>query len=388
MLVIAAMGLDLWAIFSFYKAMLRFPLFKLLCVWLLISSLAMGLVVQSLDPEIHNWDRSQDIDTGRTGGKQFIGYNFDWSGVGRSSDGKWATMIGPNHFLSANHFRPGIGATVTFSVRNFADGSVTVHSSSTVVDGIRIGSTDLWIGKIDTKPVGVTWYDIFTSTNFADYDLVGDNGVLNGQPARLDTNPDDVTDILFMVGRNGGNNTTSTFRVGLNASGSQVTLGGYKTDRNFDFDGVGGNPPQPIGISSAMPYNIDSQDTTVFTGYEAYVVSGDSGGPTFYAPTTNMETIAGTGTPSTLQLYGIHAGNNSGGTPVLNSFSVDTLPGEYLTEINAFMIPEPAHFAVLFGALALLVTLRKRGRPRNLNVGNEWIFAPYSDVRQTVPRRK
>ena len=33
--------------------------------------------------------------------KAFIGQPYDWSGVGLSSNGSWATMISPTYFVSA-----------------------------------------------------------------------------------------------------------------------------------------------------------------------------------------------------------------------------------------------------------------------------------------------
>ena len=338
------MGLDLWAFFLFFYSMLRLPLFKLLWFWFLFSSMAMGLTIQSLDPEIHDWNRSQDIDTGRTGSKQFIGYNFDWSGVGRSSDGRWATMIGPRNFLSANHFKPGNGSTITYFIRDFGTGAIST-ATATVTGGQRIGTTDLWVGEIDSQPVGVTWYDIFSGSPPADYAPKG-NLDLNSTLPRLDLNPDEVTEILFVVGRSGLSGTNS-FRVGLNSTTQ------YSEIQQFNF----GSGSSNIGDAAIMEFDEESVSFSNFTDYEAFFESGDSGAPTLYAPGTNTDTINGSGAPSELLVFGIHAGRvPAAGLPEDNDIMVDTLPGQYLTEIDALLvpIPEPRFYGILLTGICLL----------------------------------
>ncbi len=59
---------------------------------------------------------------------QFIGNPFDWSGIGRSAGGRWGTMVSANYFLSAAHFAPGAGETLTFYGTNDLNGpSQTVN---------------------------------------------------------------------------------------------------------------------------------------------------------------------------------------------------------------------------------------------------------------------
>jgi hypothetical protein len=324
-------------------------LFIILCLTFGVSSL-WGLYVQVLDSDVHDWVRNQDIDDNRSG-NQFIGYNFDWSGVGRSSDGKWATMIGPKHFLSANHFRPGNGTTITFFIRDFSTGAVSTDTA-TVVGGQRIGSTDLWIGEIDAKPAGVTTYSIFSGASGSDYQGIGQED-LNGTLPDLASNPDDVTDLVFMVGRVSGDNSATTFRVGMQSSSL------FSTTRQFDF----GSGSVPIGDSVNFPYNEAGKSFSLFDDYEGFLQNLDSGGPTFYAPGTNTDTITGTGTPSTMLLFGIHAGKiGADNAPVQGNFSVDTLPGQYMTEINAVLatIPEPRSWALIMATLISIVVLAQK----------------------------
>ena len=44
----------------------------------------------------------------------FIGEGYDFSGVGHTSSYRWVTMISPTYFLTATHHLPAVGSTVTF----------------------------------------------------------------------------------------------------------------------------------------------------------------------------------------------------------------------------------------------------------------------------------
>lgn len=83
----------------------------------------------------------------------FVADGFDLSGVGRSSNGTWATMVSSNVFVSSNHFRPSDTSTITFYETNDPTGSsVTVG----VADGSgqRVSDSDLWVGVLDTPLSG------------------------------------------------------------------------------------------------------------------------------------------------------------------------------------------------------------------------------------------
>ena len=86
--------------------------------------------------------------------KAFVGEGLDWSGVGRSSNGTWVTMISPTHFVSANHYHPNAGDTITFHEDNNLGGvthayTVAADAYATTYDGV---SSDLWLGKL-TAPL-------------------------------------------------------------------------------------------------------------------------------------------------------------------------------------------------------------------------------------------
>ena len=60
---------------------------------------------------------------------QFIGAGLDFSGVGQDTSGHWATMISSHFFVTAGHYHPSAGDTVTRG-KSFAASYSAVISSS------------------------------------------------------------------------------------------------------------------------------------------------------------------------------------------------------------------------------------------------------------------
>ncbi len=163
--------------------------------------------------------------------RAFLAEAFDWSGVGRRTDSNahWATMVSPRYFLSAEHFHPGPGATLRFFHRNDPAGSYEDH---VVESGVRIGLTDIWLGRLAT-PVSpeVALYPIASFASDADY---------ADQP-------------IFVFGLSSTQPPETSVRVGVNAidwvAGPVLS---------WSYDEVGGVGPD-----------------------EAQTVTGDSGAPSF-----------------------------------------------------------------------------------------------------------
>jgi hypothetical protein len=84
--------------------------------------------------------------------KSFVGAAFNFSGVGISSSGHWATLVADNGFLSAFHRHPAVGETVTFWATNDHTGPGFTY---TVTGGKRVGRTDIWVGWFE-KPVDIS----------------------------------------------------------------------------------------------------------------------------------------------------------------------------------------------------------------------------------------
>jgi hypothetical protein len=247
--------------------------------------------------------------------KAFIGQPFDWSGVGLSSGGAWATMISPNHFLSANHDHPAPGSTVSFYAGNSPSSpkfTYTVDSFYYQTSESGSGS-DLCLQRF-TTPVdaSIAKYPVLSLSNDAAY-----SGLTNwtyGYPNRVGKNNIDAIDDLNLV-----------------SVGFGLTRVMYYT-----FDATGGQGPD-----------------------EAYLEPGDSGGPSF-AVFNNS-----------LALLGIHFVNDG---PVYDgALSGDSFVPFYINQLDAHMtggqqvvtVPEPSVLVLLFtvslGGL-LCVRESKRGR--------------------------
>lgn len=252
--------------------------------------------------------------------KAFIGDPYDFSGVGRSASGLWATLVSDNYFISATHYHPEIGGNVTFWETN----SLTDPSHTyAVTGGQRIGGTDLWVG----------WFGQAVDDHIMRYPVL-----------ELPS----AASYLGLVQYNYGIN----HRVGLNVT------------EDFGFVTVGPS----TGFVWAADYN--NNDTPTVGGDETFLQGGDSGAPTF--------NVAG----DQPALIGIHwaisddyPGTNEG------EFFVDSAVPAYITEINKVLatqhqslliaIPEPSSELLLGGILALgVVTARRRpcARDRILEV--------------------
>ena len=244
----------------------------------------------------------------------FIGNDYDWSGVAYNGD--WATRISDTYYVTAWHARAS--GTLTFYEDNDPLGNtVTVNAPSLT----RISNTDIAIGRFSSSPgptiaiYGIadefTTQATFTSSSYYEMEA-------------------------FVVGLNGtGGSATTNFRVGRNE------LDGF-------YDDVVLVPPA-ANVTDMITYDRDSPG---LGADEAYLQSGDSGGPTFI-------TVG-----SELVLIGIHAGTD----PTL---SADSFLTNYIPQISAIVeaggeslilispVPEPSS-ALLLGLGAVTLILRRR----------------------------
>jgi hypothetical protein len=243
--------------------------------------------------------------------KAFIGDPYDWSGVGRaSSSGTWATLVSDNYFISATHYHPGAGGSVTFwKTNSLADPSYTY----TVAGGQQIGGTDLWVG----------WFNSAVNASIERYPVLG-----LASPA----------DYLNLVQYNYG----VDHRLGLNVTE------GYWDDQTVDAS---------TGFVWAADY--DNNDAPSVGGDETFLQGGDSGAPTF-------NVVSGQ-----LALIGIHwAISDEYPNTNEGEIFVDSAVPAYITEINGVLaargqelmvIPEPSGTLMLCCILVLgAATTRRR----------------------------
>ncbi|MBN1929956.1 MAG: hypothetical protein JW764_10495 [Chlorobiaceae bacterium] len=225
--------------------------------------------------------------------KDFVGDSYDFSGVGLGSSGHWATLVSDNYFISANHYHPAVGETITFwSTDNLADSSFSYK----VTGGKRIGSTDLWVGWFDaglTVDESIERYSVLTLPNTSSY----------------------VGLELYNYGK--------THRVGRNVTES-VKL-----------------------YNSAMTawYDYDNNDKFSVGGDETVLQTGDSGAPSFAVSSSG------------LALIGIHWLSNRTSISVdtfvptyyndinnVLSARGQSLTAASLSSSGLMPMPEPSHF--------------------------------------------
>lgn len=238
--------------------------------------------------------------------KNFIGTLYDFSGVGYSSSGSWATLVSDNYFISAAHLHPGTAQTVTFYTSNDPNGTKYTY---TVAGGTRIGTTDLWIG----------WFDTTVNPSIERYPIL-----------TLPENDDYAGLVLYNYGKQ---------------------------------DIVGRNVIESINTIYCSPstgltaeYDYDNHDIPSVGGDETYLIGGDSGAPSFTVVNAN------------LALVGIHWAHTTS-VAVEGASSYDTFVPEYVDEINTVLaaksqtlmaVPEPDTIWYLMVIAGVLVLQKRR----------------------------
>ncbi len=195
--------------------------------------------------------------------KAFIGASYNWSGYGRWEDSsatgsnwKQVTMISDNYFLTANHNKPNRGddpAGVAPKVRFYrtTDPNSEYWESEIAVEagaynGSRVGSTDLWVGKLaNTPPSWVTRYPLAKRHEATNYLSYTDND-------------------LFIFGQDSPRSATSA-RVGRNEINSVSSYGIYQ----WSYD-----PTAGLGADEAQTQSGDSGGPSFFTSGKTSVLAG------------------------------------------------------------------------------------------------------------------
>jgi hypothetical protein len=189
----------------------------------------------------------------------FIGSAWNWSGVGRSNNDTWGTMITSSVFLSANHYHPGVGNQMTFFPGNNPGG---VPVTRTVVSGQRIGSSDLWLGFLNaTLPTTITAYDFsreaISEANFVVSGL-NDVPVFLGGVTPTGSGYGVVSATVQTVGTNRLEGFWENLTVGSTGTGDVLLtvqnlagdgVFGY-THTNFEAQLQGGDSGSPLMVSS------------------------------------------------------------------------------------------------------------------------------------------
>ena len=228
--------------------------------------------------------------------------------------GRWVTMLSPNVFITANHFAPAVGSSVTFHQTNDAQGA---SFTASIEETERIGNTDIRVGTLDAAlPDGYTYYDVL-------------NSPLSSEDPVSITGPNVLT-----FGRSAGDYAVT----------QDVAVGQNNLNLFFPSQNVAG----ATGDAGLMTFDDPG------LAFESQFAVGDSGAPAMVLVNGNL-TIVG---------VNWYVGSFNEGP----SFSAVTFLPNYQSEIQAYIdanpevatVPESSAGTLFFGLSALGVVLRRR----------------------------
>jgi len=234
----------------------------------------------------------------------WIAANYNLSGIAIAPNNSWATLVGPNVYLTSSHFRPAIGSTITFYATNDPSGPTITRQVTS--NRTRFADSDLTIGTLDRAvPEGYAVYAYATEV-FSNTPRSWNNYPYNGPT-------------LFHIGKSPGSYPTT-----LRTAVGQNKLSRRLMNREID---------SPAANGPAIEADKDAPGTTHHVPYETGSQIGDSGGPLMFRYTD------ASGNPA-LRVVGIawytYSGSNEGTgfTPV----------GQYANDIANFILANGTGF--------------------------------------------
>lgn len=223
----------------------KYGIFMVRFLLLLMAWVSLGCAVHA---QMLIADRTPELHFRFANDPSFIAAAYDLSGVARSTNNRWGTLVSPNVFLSANHFPAGVGATLVFFATNDPNGP---SETRTVLAGEQIQDNDLWIGVLDRAlpadyaPLPVIDEPIATTTEWETSSVYRQE--------------------VFMVGRSDDDNTSFT----------NVAVGINRIEMWVDEQTFGDGTLVTDALGAIQHQSGDAD----FLQYEAYVQLYDSGAP-------------------------------------------------------------------------------------------------------------
>ena len=273
-----------------------------------------SMIIPALGLEIDNFTKLQHERF--TNDASFVGVGLDLSGFGRDQSGKWATLISPNVFISADHYQPS--GTINFYKDNDINGAPVQRN---VIAGQKIANSDLFVGCLDSPVTpDITYY------NFANSIAGLGSDTIAYQPG--------IPDVDRAI--SSGYPNTLNMVLGMNK------LTSYRNTTQF------GNTSETLWTTRDIPTDPN------YLSYESIVQSGDSGSALFTIDGANEITLLGTAWYKG-SFFSVTGSKDA---------SVYTFTGEHAQDLNNYVaqhapVPEPS--STLLSALSLfLFSIRRR----------------------------
>ena len=288
----------------------------------------------------------------------FVGAGFDFSGIGRTTqgNGRFATLISDNVFLTANHFRAA--GEVTFFADNDPSSTPIVR---TITGGQQIGTSDFFIGTFDEAlPDSIARYDFFTGGLDLTTTMTGETLLTSLAPG-ADVN--DTPASGSVVGLSGG---PTVFLGGVSPSNNfgdttNLTIGTNVVDFVQENSVIGSGSGAISNSIALLTIQNESGDAGFLTTmFEADLNGGDSGSPLLTAVGGEL-VLLGLGSGSgTVDLGG-------DGASLERDTSIFSFTGNYAEDITDFIeanrassIPEPSSVVLALTACLGLIGRRQR----------------------------
>ncbi len=323
---------------------------KWTAIFLLFLGIGYSANAQALQINGYNPARHDRFNPGTYAGNpvnnpDFFASQYDWSGVGwdMGMSSRSVTMVSPQHFVCANHWKVPTGNTINFINREGQLKSYTVNKySSRVIDNVNeFGShpCDLalgWLSETVSEADKISHYSILdTDDPSSPYYDVNWWGTSLG--AQVESN-------IYLYGQGaqvGRNNEIGSFGYHCPANAYEQTLYAsslFRSEENYNR----------LGPDPGYPDN-------------AGAVGGDSSSPTFV--------LWG----GELTLFGVHSAV-SAVPPMTSWYTYDTFLPRYINDLDMLMeesdyfinridvyaVPEPSTILLLGAGLFGVFGLRKK----------------------------
>lgn len=250
----------------------------------------------------------------------FVASQFDLSGVGLN--GRWATMVSENVYVTAEHFAPVVGSDMTFYASNDPNGTSVTRSITDTRQQIQ--GTDIFVGTLDAALPGD-----FSFFEFATEDI---SGAFAGPGSFSNSTYSGANAYVF------GRSPTTSFPTSQDIAVGRNVLDGFTENQTVD------------GSTGDVVIATDDTNTMNAVAFEAQLEIGDSGGPLFVENSEGGLTIVGTN-----WFTGTSGGDDIFGASYLGNYDEDI---QDFIDLNA--VPEPSSFALLLSFTCGLIALRRR----------------------------